>query len=145
MYRRKRLSSATMSGSGYWRGCCPDQSRADGVDDTWGCCACACAGAQGLKAAAPRAAVRNALRFQEASESVFFIPALRSLRRRHVRVERIDGDLPSSIGLLFPDFDVLAVIHDRRAFGISHHELERSSRVADVSGVRDFHLGRLPF
>src|SRR5665811_684643 len=36
MYRRKRLSRATMSGSGYWIGCCPDQSRGVAFGDT-GC------------------------------------------------------------------------------------------------------------
>src|SRR5262245_35748268 len=123
-----------MSGSGYCSGCCPDQSRTVGVEDAWGCCAGAWADNHGLKAAAPMAAVMNVRRFQ-LSETLVFIrelpPTCSSLNWK-VRIERIDGDLPGSIGLLLPNFDVLAVIHDRGSLGIGERRVVASARVPNV-------------
>ncbi len=70
MYFRNRGSSAITSGSGYWIGCCPDQSRGVGTGDT-GCC-----GAWAASGSAAIAAPRNDLRSKESFGGMHTKPSL---------------------------------------------------------------------
>ena len=68
MERRKRGSSAMMSGSGYWSGSSFDQSRGVGTGETCGCGLGACAATAGARVMPPSVAARNERRSQDPCE-----------------------------------------------------------------------------
>src|SRR6266513_3474800 len=64
--------------------------------------------------------------------------------RWKIGIPNIGYDLPCPVSLFLKDFDVLAAVVDRLTAGVSHRFLVAAAHVGEVSGIRYFHLGRLP-
>src|SRR5438270_12218937 len=63
---------------------------------------------------------------------------------RKIGIPNVSYDPPCPVGLLFPNFDVLAVVLDRFTAGVSHRLFVGAAHIGEISGLRYFHLGRLP-
>src|SRR5436190_9355349 len=61
-----------------------------------------------------------------------------------IGIPNVSYDLPCPVGLLFPNFDVLAVVLDRFTAGVSHRLFVSAAHVGEIAGLRYFNLGRLP-
>src|SRR5947208_12922926 len=56
----------------------------------------------------------------------------------------IQNHLPCPVSLFFKDLDVLAAVFGWLTAGVSHHLFVGAAHAGEISGVRDFYLGRLP-
>src|SRR5438034_9828408 len=61
-----------------------------------------------------------------------------------IGIPNVSYDLPCPVGLLFPNFDVLAVVLDRFTAGVSHRLFVGAAHIGEIGGLRYFNLGRFP-
>src|SRR5437762_14364593 len=61
-----------------------------------------------------------------------------------IGIPNVSYDLPCPVDLLFPNFDVLAVVLDRLTAGVSHRLFVGAAHRGEMAGLRYFNLSRLP-
>ena len=64
--------------------------------------------------------------------------------RWKIGIPDISATLPFSVGLLFPNLDVFAVVIDRFAADIVYGQFIGAAQASQVTGLGYFHLARLP-
>src|SRR5439155_18101432 len=65
-------------------------------------------------------------------------------RHRKIGIPNVSYDLPCSVGLLFPNLDVFAVVLDWLTTGVSHRFFVGAAHIGEIAGLRYFNLGRFP-